>query len=76
MKPLSDLLPVILFFAACLRARFHSSRWLAGTCLGWMIGDGSVPADQAPILPATAVAIIASLVQVATLLVRGRKVDA
>jgi intracellular septation protein len=41
-----------------------------------MIGDGSVPADQAPILLATAVAIIASLVQVGTLLAHGRKVDA
>ncbi|HJW50715.1 MAG TPA: septation protein A [Burkholderiaceae bacterium] len=78
MKLLFDLLPVILFFAAFkLAGAFpQQSLALAGSSLGWMIGDGSVPADQAPILLATAVAIIASLVQVATLLVRGRKVDA
>jgi intracellular septation protein len=41
-----------------------------------MVGDGTVPPDQAPILLATAVAIVASLLQVGSLLARGRKVDA
>ena len=67
-----------MFFAAFKLAGAYpqQSLALAGSSLGWMIGDGSVPADQAPILLATAVAIIASLVQVGTLLARGRKVDA
>lgn len=77
MKLLFDLLPVILFFAAFKVAGAYpqQSLALAGTTLGWMIGDGSVPADQAPILLATAVAILASLLQVSLLLARGRKVD-
>ena len=77
MKLLFDLLPVILFFAAFKLAGAYpqQSLALAGTTLGWMIGDGSVPADQAPILLATAVAIVASLLQVGLLLARGRKVD-
>jgi intracellular septation protein len=77
MKLLFDLLPVILFFAAFKVASAYpqQSLALAGTTLGWMIGDGSVPADQAPILLATAVAILASLLQVGLLLARGRRVD-
>ena len=77
MKLLFDLLPVILFFATFKVAGAYpqQSLALAGSSLGWMVGDGTVPADQAPILLATAVAIIASLVQVGTLLARGRKVD-
>src|SRR4029453_6968156 len=78
MKLLFDLLPVILFFAAFKFAGAYpqQSLALAGSSLGWMIRAGSVPADPPPILLATAVAIIASLVQVGTLLARGRKVDA
>ncbi|HTN50440.1 MAG TPA: septation protein A [Burkholderiaceae bacterium] len=78
MKLLFDLLPVILFFAAFKLAGAYpqQSLALAGSTLGWMIGDGSVPADQAPILLATAVAIVASLLQVGVQLARGRKVDA
>ncbi len=78
MKLLFDLLPVILFFATFKVASAYpqQSLALAGTSLGWMIGDGTVPPDQAPILLATAVAIAASAVQVGGLLARGRKVDA
>lgn len=77
MKLLFDLFPVILFFVAFKVAGAfpQQSLALAGSTLGWMVGDGTVPADQAPILLATAVAIVASLLQVGTLLVRGRKVD-
>lgn len=78
MKLLFDLLPVILFFATFKVAGAYpqQSLALAGTSLGWMIGDGQVPAGQAPILLATAVAIVASLLQVAIVLARGRRVDA
>jgi len=77
MKLLFDLLPVILFFATYKVAGAYpqQSLALAGSTLGWMVGDGTVPPDQAPILLATAVAIIASLLQVGSLLARGRKVD-
>jgi intracellular septation protein len=76
-KLLVDLLPVILFFVTFKVAGAfpQQSLALASTSLGWMVGDGIVPADQAPILLATAVAIVASLVQVGVLLARGRKVD-
>lgn len=78
MKLLFDLLPVILFFVTFKVAGAwpQASLALAGSTLGWMIGDGQVPAGQAPILLATAVAIIASLLQVAIVLARGRRVDA
>jgi intracellular septation protein len=76
-KLLVDLLPVLLFFVTFKVAGMYpqQSLALASASLGWMIGDGTVPADQAPILLATAVAIVASLVQVGVLLARGRKVD-
>lgn len=77
MKLLFDLLPVILFFAAYKVAGSfpQQSQALAGASLGWMVGDGQVPAGQAPILLATAVAIIVSLLQVGSLLALRRKVD-
>jgi intracellular septation protein len=77
MKLLFDLLPVVLFFATYKVAGAYpqQSLALAGSTLGWMVGDGNVPADQGPILLATAVAILASLLQVGILLSRGRKVD-
>ena len=77
MKLLFDLLPVILFFVTFKVAGAYPQQSLAiaGSTLGWMVGDGTVPADQAPILLATAVAIIASIVQVGSVLARGRRVD-
>lgn len=77
MKLLVDLLPVLLFFVAYKfgTAFPDQSLALASSTLGPLISDGKVPADQAPILLATAVAIVISLVQVGVLLARGRKVD-
>jgi intracellular septation protein len=77
IKLLFDLLPVILFFGTYKVAGAYpqQSLALASSALGGMVGDGTVPPDQAPILLATAVAIVASLLQVGTLLARGRKVD-
>jgi intracellular septation protein len=77
MKLLFDLLPVILFFATFKVAGAYpqQSLALAGATLGWLIGDGTVPDGQAPILLATAVAIVASLLQVGWQLARGHKVD-
>lgn len=72
MKFFLDLLPVLLFFAAYKLAGGHpeaayelATRW---------IGDGVAPA-QAPILIATATAMLATFVQIALVWMRHRKVD-
>ena len=77
MKLLFDLLPVILFFVPFKVAgpQPESSLALAQAWLGPLMFDGKVPANQAPILIATAVAIVASVVQVGWQLARRRKVD-
>ena len=77
MKFLFDLFPVILFFAAF---KFGNSfpdetAAMASRYLGAFVGDGKVPAAQAPILLATAVTIVASLAQVGWLLARGKRVE-
>lgn len=77
MKVLFDLLPVIFFFAAytaAKRAPETASTWVSGL-LGAMGAGTSVALDQAPILLATAVAIVATIGQVGYLLARRRKVD-
>lgn len=77
MKLLFDLLPVILFFATFKFAGAYpqQSLALAGAALGGLVGDGTIPEGQAPILLATAVAIVASILQVGWQLARGRRVD-
>ena len=77
MKLLFDLFPVILFFIAYKLggAYPHEAGQLASTWLGGLIASGGVSETQAPILLATAVAIVASLAQVGGLLTRGRRVE-
>jgi intracellular septation protein len=77
MKLLFDLLPVILFFAAfkLAGAQPEASLALAQQWLGPLMQGGQVPADQAPIMLATAVAIAASLVQVGWQFARKKRVD-
>lgn len=72
MKFLFDLFPVILFFVSYQIAGWQqdAATELANTWLG-----GSIATQQAPILIATAVAIIATFAQIGWLLMRGRKVD-
>lgn len=72
MKFLFDLFPVILFFVSYQIAGWQqdAASELANTWLG-----GGIATQQAPILIATAVAIIATFAQIGWLLVRGRKVD-
>ncbi len=77
MKVLFDLFPVILFFVAytgAKRAPETASAIVSGL-LGALGAGASVAVDQAPILLATAVAIVATICQVGWLLMRGRKVD-
>jgi len=77
MKLLFDLFPVILFFIAYkLGTSFpQEAGQLASTWLGALIASGKVSEAQAPILLATAVAILASIAQVGWLLARGRRVE-
>jgi intracellular septation protein len=76
-KFLFDLFPVLLFFLVFKLASVwpDAAQALAGDALGPLMFDGRVPAGQAPILLATAVAILASVVQVVWLLARGRRVE-
>jgi intracellular septation protein len=74
---LFDLFPVILFFIAYKVGNSYPavSAQLAASLLGGLVADGQIPPDQAPILLATAVAIVASLLQVGFRLVRRQKVE-
>jgi intracellular septation protein len=77
MKLLFDLFPVILFFVAYkLGTSFpHEAGALAASWLGPLVASGRISDEQAPILIATAVAIVASLAQVGWLLARRKKVE-
>ncbi len=77
MKLLFDFLPIILFFGAF---KFAESRpdvaaAFATDHLGFVVSGGVVGPDEAPVLLATVVVIVATLLQVLVLLARGRKVD-
>jgi intracellular septation protein len=76
MKFLFDLLPVILFFVAFKVAGAHPEQAMS-LAAGAIGGFTAAPivAAQAPILLATLVAIVATVVQVGWLLARGRKVE-
>jgi intracellular septation protein len=77
MKFLFDLLPVILFFASFKIAEGspESASRIATDLLGGIVMGGAVTPAQAPILIATAVAIVATFLQVGWLLLRKRRVD-
>jgi intracellular septation protein len=77
MKFLFDLFPVILFFGMFKwgEANPDAAQALAGQYLSSLVSGGEVTVSQAPILLATAIAIIATLGQIGWLLLRGRKVD-
>ena len=77
MKLLFDLFPVILFFAVFkfAGAQPETAQAFASQYLSFIVVDGEISAQQAPILLATAVAILATLAQVLWLLMRRRHVD-
>ncbi len=77
MKFLFDLFPVLLFFGVYKYGESNQgwAHGLATDFLGGMIAGGVVPVDQSAILLATAVAIVATALQIGYLLARGRKVD-
>jgi intracellular septation protein len=77
MKLLLDFLPIILFFGTFKYAEANKA-WAAAFAsqhLGAVVAGGVVGPEEAPVLLATIVVIIATLAQVAYLKVRGMKVD-
>ncbi|MDL2059844.1 septation protein A [Mesosutterella sp. AGMB02718] len=72
MKLLFDLFPVILFFLTFKVAQIKIDTAMSVT--NALLGGGIDPA-QAPVLCATTIAIAASVIQVATVLLRGRRVE-
>jgi intracellular septation protein len=78
MKFLFDLFPVILFFAMFKWGEGHrdAAQGLAQHYLGALVSGGTASPEQAPIMLATALAILATFGQISWLLLRRRKVDA
>jgi intracellular septation protein len=77
MKLLADFLPIILFFAAFKLAGSDkdAAAAFASEHFGFLVSGGVVGAGEAPVLLATLVVIVATLVQVLLLKLRGKKVD-
>jgi intracellular septation protein len=77
MKLLFDFLPILLFFGAFKYAEGQKD-WAAQFAtehLGFVVSGGVVGPNEAPVLLATVVVIVATLVQIGWLMARGRKVD-
>jgi intracellular septation protein len=77
IKLLADFLPIILFFAAFKYAD-GNKEWAAAFAaehFGFLVSGGKVGPGEAPVLLATVVVIVATLVQVLVLKLRGRKID-
>lgn len=77
MKIFLDFLPIVLFFLTFNQAekRPDEAAALATDWFGFMVSGGAVGPKEAPVLLATVVVILATLLQVIYLKVRGQKVD-
>lgn len=77
MKLLFDLFPVILFFIVfkLTGANPEAAQAFGSHYLSALVSGGEVSLAQAPILLATAVAIIATVAQIGWLIMRRKKVD-
>jgi intracellular septation protein len=77
MKFLFDLFPVILFFAVFKWGEGHQdvANALVSQYMSGLVAGGVVKADQAPIMLATVTVIVATVLQIAYVKLRGRKVD-
>lgn len=77
MKLLFDLFPVILFFLAYMLGKRapETATSVVSSLLGALGAGGAISSEQGPILAATAVAILATFIQVGAVLARGRRVD-
>ena len=77
MKILFDFLPIALFFGMFKYAEGNRD-WAAGTAtdwLGFMVAGGMVGPAEAPVLLATVVVIVATMLQIFWLKIAGKKVD-
>jgi len=77
MKILLDFLPIILFFGMFKYAEGHSD-WaarFASEHFGFIVSGGVVGTEEAPVLLATLVVIVATTAQITYLLARRRKID-
>ncbi|MCK6401051.1 MAG: septation protein A [Sphaerotilus natans subsp. sulfidivorans] len=77
MKILLDFLPIVLFFLTFNQAekRPDEAAALATDWFGFMVSGGAVGAKEAPVLLATVVVILATVLQVLYLKLRGQKID-
>jgi intracellular septation protein len=77
LKLLFDFLPIILFFVAFKFADANkaAAAAFATSHFGFIVSGGIVGPEEAPVLLATVVVVIATLAQVAWLLARGKKID-
>ena len=77
MKLLLDFLPLILFFATFKYGEGHKD-WAAAFAnehFGMLVSGGQVAPDQAPVLLATLMAIVATMGAVMVQKLRGQKID-
>ena len=77
MKFLFDFFPILLFFATFKIAGMYeqASFRLATKLIGGLVAGDGIKADQGPIMLATIVAIVAAVIQIGYVKLRGRKVD-
>lgn len=77
MKLLFDLFPIILFFTVFKIAEMNEagSYAMATALVGNLMSDGGLKPDQGPIILATLSAMVASVIQIGYLKIRGRNVD-
>ena len=77
MKLLLDFLPLLLFFGSFKYADGHKD-WAAAFAtdhFGAVVSGGVVGMDEAPVLLATVVVIVATLTQIGVIFARGKKPD-
>ncbi|WP_145647960.1 septation protein A [Pseudoduganella lurida] len=77
MKFLFDIFPLLVFFGSYKWAGSNedAAQALVNEHLSGVISGGAITASQAPIIVATITGIVATALQIAYLLARGRKVD-
>ncbi|NML63515.1 septation protein A [Massilia sp. RP-1-19] len=77
MKFLFDFFPILLFFGVFKLGERNTdaAHGIVTQYLSGLISGGTITRDQAPIILATVVVILATLAQIAWVKLRGRKVD-
>lgn len=77
MKLLLDFLPLILFFGTFKFAEGHkaAAAAFASSHFGFMVSGGTVGPEEAPVLLATLVVMVATLAQALITKLRGHKID-